>query len=386
MARLFLNTGLRMVYPFAPELSRGLGVPLASIYRLITLRNLTGFLSPLFGPLSEKYGRKPVILGSLAVFSLGCFLIVLWPAYWPLGATLAIISITKVIFDPAMQAYLGDTVSYDRRGRALAITELAWAGAILAGAPLVSLAIQRQGWTAPFLWMGLLVTGATLWLWRILPHSGQGLGQAGNWQEIWRVVQTYPVIWAAALYIFLVMTANEILFIVYGNWMESSFSLSLTSLGLATAVLGGAEITGELFAGWSVDRFGKRPVILITGLLNALLYALIPFTSNTLTAALISLFAVFLTFETTVVGGVPLLTEIVPQARGVVMSVALAAGALGRTVGSLGGPAIWENAGMIGNGLVAAFIMAIALIVLATQIREADSAAREFQLDPLELE
>src|SRR5687767_6612807 len=43
LGRLFLNTGVRMVYPFLPELARGLGVSLPVLSRLITLRAFTGF-------------------------------------------------------------------------------------------------------------------------------------------------------------------------------------------------------------------------------------------------------------------------------------------------------------------------------------------------------
>lgn len=370
LARLFLNTGLRMVYPFAPALARGLGVELTAVYQLITLRNVTGFLSPVFGPLSERYGRKPVMMGAMLLFGLSCLLVVIWPAYWPLGVTLALLSVAKVVYDPAMQAYLGDTVPYRQRGKAMSVTEFAWALALLLGAPAVGLAIQRGGWSAPFFWLGIFALISVLLLWRFIPQSGKRSGQAANLRATWQVLQRYPVIWAAVAYIALVMTANEMLFIVYGDWMESSFNLTLTSLGLASGIIGISEISGEAFAGWSVDRFGKRPVIIITGLLNALFYFIIPYTSATLTAALVTLFFLFITFEITVVGGMPLMTELVPRARGVVMSMVLAAMSLGRTLGALLGPAVWEQGGFARTGLFAALIMLLGVAVLARYLRE----------------
>ena len=131
LARLCLNTGLRMVYPFAPAIARQLNVPITAVYRLVTIRALAGFLSPLFGPLSERFGRKVIMFGAMLLFSAGCLLVWLWPSYWLLGAALIIISIAKVIYDPAMQAYVGEMVPYRQRGKALAVTELSWAGALL---------------------------------------------------------------------------------------------------------------------------------------------------------------------------------------------------------------------------------------------------------------
>ncbi|MCA9933876.1 MAG: MFS transporter [Ardenticatenaceae bacterium] len=375
IARLFLNTGLRMVYPFIPALARGLGVEITAVYRLVTFRNFAGLLSPVFGPLSERYGRKPIIIIATLLFALGCLIVVVWPAYWGLGATLIVIGIAKVIFDPAMQAYIGDTVPYQQRGRALALTETSWAGGLLVGAPAIGFAIQTWGWRAPFVWLGGLAIGAALLLWRTLPRIPHAAHRLLTLRDTARTIRQHPVIWAAALYTLLAMCANEIFFIVYGDWMEASFALSLASLGLASGIIGGAEISGEVMAGFLVDRFGKRPVIITAGLLNAAAYFIIPYTAVSLSAALVTLVVLSIFFEITLVGGVPLLTELVPGARSVVMAVALAAGALGRAIGSLAGPLIWEYAGFRGSSVAATAVMFLGILVLARWVKEFSPAS-----------
>ncbi len=371
LARLCLNTGLRMVYPFAPAFARQLDVPVTAVYRLVILRNLAGFLSPLFGPLSERFGRRAIMFVAMLLFSAGCLLTWLWPSYWLFGAALIIISIAKVIYDPAMQAYVGEMVPYQQRGRAVAVTEFSWAGALLVGGPLLGFTIERQGWSASFFWMGLFGLITAVFLYRFLPKVRRQVpGRGANLVDYLRVVRQYPVIWAAMLYTILLMAGNETIFLVFGDWMELNFGLSLLALGASVGVIGGAEIVGELFAGWSVDRFGKRPVIITTVLLNALMCLLIPQTSNNLITALVAYFALFLTFEVTVVGGIPLMTEIVPSARSVVMSSIIAAAALGRAFGSWLGPFLFTRFGFSSNGLVSAIITAVAALLLALWIRE----------------
>lgn len=372
LARLFLNTGLRMVYPFAPAFARGLDVPVTAVYRLIAVRNVAGFFSPVLGPLAQKYGRKVMMMVSALMFALGCLLVVVWPAYWSLGVALAILAFAKVIFDPAMQSYVGDAVPYQQRGKALAVTEYAWSLAFIVGAPAVGLAIQRQGWSAPFFWLGVLSLTAVFVLWRVLPRRNRRASEGVGWRETVSVLRRNPVIWLTFLYITLALGANEILFIVYGDWMETSFNLSLASLGLASGIIGGSEIIGETFAGWSVDRFGKRPVIITTGVLNGLLYVLIPHTSGSLTAALITLFFLFLTFEITLVGGMPLMTELVPHARGVVMTMVLAAMSMGRLVGATLGPVIWLRGGFVWSGIASGLMMGTAVFILFFWIREGE--------------
>jgi predicted MFS family arabinose efflux permease len=91
----------------------------------------------------------------------------------------------------------------------------------------------------------------------------------------------------------------------------------------------------------------------------------------------LSLFILFLFFEMTVVGGIPLMTELVPSARGVVMSVILATGGLGRALGALAGPVIWDVGGFPLLGLIAAVIMVLAVLILALWIREADGESSQ---------
>jgi predicted MFS family arabinose efflux permease len=373
LARLFLNTSIRMAYPFLPELARGLGTTEQAVARLVSIRSFAGVLSPLFSPISERYGRRLALILGMLLFCGGCFLVVLWPSYWILGLTLIAIVIGKVIFDPAMQAYLGDVVPYRHRGKALSVTELAWAGGFFIGVPAAAFIISRAGWQAPFLWLGGLGLGATILLWRVLPPARSQKTQVAGFSALLQTMGRNPVIWAAAVYIMLVMTANEILLIVYGSWMESAFQLDLAGLGLATTVIGAAEVIGEITTGFAVDRFGKRPVVILFGLMTALVYFLIPLVSLSLTAALAALFILFFCFEMTVVGGVPLMTELIPTARSVVLSVVLAAAGLGRALGALIGPVIWDRVGFQALGVVTAVIMALAVLVLARWVRESST-------------
>jgi predicted MFS family arabinose efflux permease len=371
LARLCLNTGLRMVYPFAPAFARGLGVPIEAIYQLIFIRSFAGFFSPLFSHLSERYGRVPILTFSMLLFGFGCLVVVIWPTYAALGLTLCLISLAKIIYDPAMQSYIGERVPYAQRGRAISITELSWAGALLIGGPLLSLSIARQGWQAPFFWLGVLGVIAALVVWRSIPRlHTPAAGGAVTLRQTVHTIHRHRVIWAAMVYVTLTMTASETLLIVFGDWMESTFGLGLVALGFSAGVIGLAEATGELSTGWAVDRFGKRPVVITTGLLNAFAMLLLPFVSVTLPLAQVAYFAVFFLFEMAVVGSMPLMTELVPSARAVVMSAVIAAMALGRVAGAWLGPQLFAMWGFEANGITAGVMMGTAVLILALWVHE----------------
>src|SRR5690606_21528060 len=112
----------------------------------------------------------------------------------------------------------------------------AWAGALLAGAPAAGLLIQRYGWNAPFVWLGALGLAGMLLLRFVMPAGRVEASSAINLRATFRVIRQQPVIWALILYVALMMAANETLLVVYGAWLEGSFSLDLTSLGLTAGI------------------------------------------------------------------------------------------------------------------------------------------------------
>ena len=60
--------------------------------------------------------------------------------------------------------------------------------------------------------------------------------------------------------------AIEVPFIVYGDWLETTFGLSLSALGLASTVVGVAEAAAELGTTVVTDRLGKRRSVLLGAL------------------------------------------------------------------------------------------------------------------------
>ena len=151
LARTVMNTSYRMVYPFLSTFQNGLGLSLGSISLLLTLRSLTGLISPLAAPLADLRGRKLSMLLGIGVFTVCALLVIIWPGYTTFFIAVLLMTLSTLVFLPAMQAYIGDRVSYQRRGRAMGLTELSWSLAFILGVPLVGWLLGRSGaWQSPF--------------------------------------------------------------------------------------------------------------------------------------------------------------------------------------------------------------------------------------------
>ena len=379
-SRLILNTARRFPYPFAPVLSRGMNVPLTAVTGLIAVNQVTGFLGIFFGPLADRFGYRLMMLGAVAMLVVGMFAAGFFPMYGVVLAALFLAGLGKTIFDPALQAYIGERVPYRRRGRIIGVLEVCWAGSTLVGIPLVAVLIDRMGWRSPFFMLG----GLGLIGWLALRHllterksrrHGQIQHQPGlfnAWKEIfaaWRQLLRERSALGALGFAFFVSISNDNIFVVYGAWLEQSFGLSVIALGVGTSVIGAAELSGEVLTATLADRLGLPQAVALGLALNVVCCALLPAVGQTIFWALTGLFLVFLTFEFTIVSSLSLCTELVPGARATMMSAFFAAAGLGRVVGALAGARAWLAGGITATAMVSAAAGVLGLTVLLWGLR-----------------
>lgn len=333
--RVVLNTMHRMVYPFLLTFGRGLGVELPALTLAVTARSLAGASGPFLAWVADRHGRKAGMLFGLGLFIGGAALVFVWPSYLTFSLALILTVVGKYVFDPAMQAYLGDRVPYERRGRVLAITEMGWSLAFLLGVPFMGFLIARRGWMAPFPALALLGAAAFVALVLLVPRDPPHPdNQNGLWYNLRRVLVYPPALTGLAMSLML-SSANEVINLVFGVWMESSFGLKIAALGAASAVIGLSELGGETLTAAITDRLGKPRAVTAGVLLNCLAALALPFVGRSLIGAVAGLFFFYLTFEFALVSSIPLMTEVYPPGRATLMAGNVAAHSLGRALGAL---------------------------------------------------
>ena len=370
-SRLVLNTTRRFVYPFAPVLSRGLGVPLTAITSIIAATQATSLLGLFSGPLADRLGYKVMMLLGLGLLTIGLFAGGFLPFYGVVLVALLLAGLGKSIFDPAIQAYVSQRVPFQRRGLVIGVLEFRWAGSSLVGIPLVGFLIHYFGWRAAFFALG--IAGLLSFVAVALSISGDGRSpdrrQPAGYLKAWQTLGKQRSALGAVIFAFLVSAANDNLFVVYGAWLEQSFSLSVIALGVGTGVIGVAELCGESITAAFSDRLGLKRAVMIGTTLCVISYGALPLMRQSLPLSLGGLFFVFLSFEFTFVSALSLGTELLPEYRATMMSTFLAAAGIGRMFGALIGGSIWLYGGILLTALVSAAISAMGLIALIWGLR-----------------
>lgn len=341
LGRLTINMTRRFMYPFVPAIGEQLNVSVQSVQGVISAQSAVGMLSPVFGTLSERYGRKRTMVTSLLMICPAMILGALFVNFWIFAAMMIVVGLVKIVYDPTAQAYLGDRVPYHRRGLVWGILELNWAGSLIIIAPLAGFLLASSGLRSVLAFFAVMGVIAWAIVWRYLPRDHQGETSealAANPMSGLRTLSKNPAGMGALAYSLFLVTANEMFFINYGVWMDTSFDLVLTGLGFVTITIAIAEVIGELCVVAIADKVGKRNMALVGAVGSSFVYLALPYLTFSLYAAMVGVFVLFVFFEVAIVASIPLFTEIMPDARAVMMSSNISAHALGRLSGSaLGG-------------------------------------------------
>ena len=361
LVRMLSSIAFRMVYPFLPVFRDALGVSLETLSAAVGVRSLAAAIAgPFIASVGDSRGRRAGMLLGMAVFVTGAVVVSIWPTFPGFIAAMVLMLIGKVTFDPSLQAYIGDRVPYARRSAAITVTELSWSGAFIIGIPAVGWLIGRAGWLAPFQLLGLLVLVCMLVMLVLLPRDPAKTVKPPNLAQNFRQVLRSPAARAVLAFTLLTCMANELVGLIFGVWLEDSFGLRITALGLAAAVLGIAELSGEGLVALVTDRLGKRRAIMLGVLANCLASLALPFIGQSYTGALVGLFLFYVSFEFVIVSSIPLMTEVLPAARATMMSGFFTFASLGRALASWLTPVLFAR----GFGFNAAAAIAINLLAL----------------------
>ncbi|MBN1217777.1 MAG: MFS transporter [Anaerolineae bacterium] len=362
LSRLLRDTGARMIFPFIPQISAGLGLTVVAFSWLIFIQSMAGLVGPVFGVLSDRYGRRKIMGMGLLLQGTGATgLAVAWQG----GAALPmlVLGLGLAVFIPAQQAYVSDQVLYQRRGRTLGTIEYSWALVAIFVLPLVGWLIDTLGWRTPFLIIGPLTVAGALLIWFGLPRTERHTQTTLSWSAI-RTVLFRPNVMGAVMMALLIYIALSSFLSLWGIWLATDFGLDAVAIGLVATAIGITELGGSVSSSLFIDRFGKKRGGGLGLLLAAIVFATLPFTQGQLFCAIGGLVVLGLLMEFTIVSLIPLYSEQVPEARGTVLSLLLFGSSIGLAIGPPITANLWAQFGLRAVCVVAATCLGVAFIIM----------------------
>jgi len=232
------------------------------------------FFSPILGMLSDRFGRRPIILLSNFGLALDYIIMALAPtlSWLFLGRVLSGITASSM---PTANAYISDVTPPERRAKAFGIFGAAFGFGFVLG-PAIGGWLGAINPRLPFWVAGAFSLLNACYGLLVLPESlsAEKRSQTLRWKNAnpvgaLKLLRSHRELFGLAAVNFLGYLAHEVYATVFVLYATERYGWNRKSVGESLAVVGVATIiTSGLLVGWSVRRFGER-TSLFMGLLSA---------------------------------------------------------------------------------------------------------------------
>lgn len=252
-------TGLGIIIPVLPKLIQTLihgNLSDASRYAgLLTVAYavMQFLFAPVLGNLSDKYGRRPVLLGSLLGFGVDYLFLAFAPTIAWLFVGRAIAGVTGASFTTA-SAYIADVSTPEKRAQNFGMIGVAFGIGFIIG-PVIGGILGKYSTHLPFIAAAVLALLNAAYGYFVLPES---LDKAHRREFQWKranplgsllQLKKYPAVLGLAVCLFLVYFAGQSVQSVWTfytiekfNWNEAWVGYSLGFVGLTIAAVQGGLI------------------------------------------------------------------------------------------------------------------------------------------------
>ena len=294
--------GIGIIIPVMPDLIRELtGLPLGTAalwggYLSFVYALMQFVFGPTLGNLSDRFGRRPVLLVSLCALAVNYLVMGFAPTLWLLFAGRALAGIAGATYSTA-NAFMADISPPDRRAQNFGLIGAGFGVGFVAG-PLIGGLTAELGTRAPFLVAAALAMVNLAYGALVLPET---LAPENRRRFDWRranplgaarQIASMPLIAWFFLAMFLFNLAHHSYPAVWSFYTKEAFAWTNAEIGLSLAIVG---VSFAVTQGWLIrvviPRTGEAPtacwgfVLSIAGLVGFglategwMVYVIIPFT------------------------------------------------------------------------------------------------------------
>ena len=240
---------------------------------------------------SDKWGRKPLVVGGMAIAGVLCFLMLLNDNPWYFITLRFIEGIASGALGPAANAYVLDTVPAKERGAAYGWLGSAFSAGFMMGPAIGGIMVDGLGYASPFIYGGATTLATALFLALKMKNREPGTklvesesaGDAAHDEGKSR--RQIPKS------LFLPAFVGALAFTVAGGFADGLFiaiwSIWLNDLNASNSFIGFTFVTFSLpvmvlmpFTGKWADKYRLAPLIAIPSLLISFAYLTYGFTTN----------------------------------------------------------------------------------------------------------
>ncbi len=264
--------GMASVVPSLPGLARAFDRPLGDVQFVVSIYLLgLGLFQPFQGMLSDRFGRRPVLLAGFATFLLGSIGAALAPSLSVLVLCRLLQAAGVSVATVVTRAIIRDT--YEPHEAAVT---MAFVSAVMGLAPITApllggVVIEYFDWHGLFVLHGLIALGLWIWIAMVLRESLPADTPVSNLRDFLRNAR---LLWGDAQFVghsmtYAFMSAASFVFVTVGaSLFNRLFNIPPVRFGFIWAMLAFAYMVGSYLAARLVRRWGSARTLLAGVRLN----------------------------------------------------------------------------------------------------------------------
>lgn len=385
---VFVNVlGFGLIVPLLPFYVERLGGGPETVTLIIALYSLLQFLTtPLIGHLSDRYGRKPLMIWTMAGTVVGHILLGIADSLWLVVVSRSILGVMAGNLGVAF-AYATDITTPEQRAKAIGILSAGFGMGFMFGPGIGGLLaggnVETANFMLPAFTAGSLAVVGLLCILFLLPESLKPEDRADHHDaagisipEQVRTTLRLPSVAMISTVSFLLYAAWSMLLAIFALWANRVLGQGPREIGFLFMYMGMIGTIVQLtLIGPLEKRFGELPVILST--VVAMVVGLVLIASATdLTVTIIA---------TSILAGAhsvftPMVTSVVSKQapakdRGTVLGIFQGIGGLGRVFGPAFAGVAFAQIGYTSPYLIGAAVMAPCCVLMLMMMRGRRSRA-----------
>jgi len=359
-----------IIAPILPQIGAQLAVESHLLGTLVTAYAFAvGIFALIVGPISDRIGRRKILLYGTASMTLSLLLHVFATGYWSFLLVRAITGAAGGILSGSAVSYIGDYFPYEKRGWANGWVMSGAASGQVLGIPLGTILSEKVAFYAPFVLFSITMALTFILIWRYLPQPSVEQRQhkisiINSVSDYW-VMLKRPEIGSASL-AYMVMFLSISMFIVYlPSWLTYQFRVTSEDIALMFFVGGIANVMTGPNAGRFSDVVGRKKLILLSCSGTALIMGISTFVIQEFYIVYFLFFITMMLVAMRISPFQALLSEIVSgNNRGSLMSLTVSLGQLGFGIGGAFAGVVYSKVNYFTSTIIGAFFILSAGLII----------------------